>query len=123
MYALPAMMLVGWVGLVSSAATAASDAGAEQGVRFNSAGVLDLADRSQKISAGRPVAVVDLPADDAAEIFSAAEQGEAQPGLRFSDEEFGCAKPSRKCSLEHERKLLEASGLSRPSMASEALGL
>jgi hypothetical protein len=110
MYAVPAMMLVGSVGLVSNAAIAAAGPSAEQGVRFNSAGVLDLADRSQKIVAGRPVAVVDLPSEVAAEIFSAAEQGEAQPGLRFSDDEFGCAKPSRKCSLEQETKRLDAAG-------------
>jgi len=123
MCALPAMMLIGWAGLISSAATAATDAGTEQGVRFNSTGVLDLADRSQKIVAGRPVAVIELPAEVAAEIFSAAEQGETQPNLRFSDDEFGCAKPSRKCSLDQERKLFEAAGLSRPSMASDARGL
>jgi len=110
MHALPAIMLVGWIGLVSNPAIAAAGDSAEQGVRFNSPGVLDLADRSQKIAGGRAVAVVELPAEDAAGIFSAAEQGEAQPALRFSDDEFGCAKPSRKCSLEQERKLLDAAG-------------
>ena len=110
MNALPKIVLVGCAGLVSSAPLAVNAAGQEQGVRFNSAGVLDLADRSQKIVAGRPVAVVELPAEAAAEIFSAAERGEAQPDLRFSDDEFGCAKPSRKCSLEQERKLLQAAG-------------
>jgi len=94
--------------LVTATMSVANSSSDDKGVRFNSAGVLDLADRSQKISAGRPVAVVDLPADDAAGIFAAAEQGDAQPGLRFSDDEFGCAKPSRKCSLEHERTSLQA---------------
>ncbi len=100
------------VSVVLAAATmsAANSSGDDNGVRFNSAGVLDLADRSQKIAAGKPVVVVDLAGEDAAEIFSAAEQGEAQPALRFSDDEFGCARPSRKCSLEHERKLLQATG-------------
>jgi len=98
------------VALVATKVSAANSSGNDKGLRFNSTGVLDLADRSQKIAAGRPVAVVDLAGEDAAEIFSAAEQGEAQPGLRFSDEEFGCAKPARKCSLEHERKLLETAG-------------
>jgi len=109
MHALPAIMLVGWVGLTSNAA-AATAANEGQGVRFNSPGVLDLADRSQKIAGGRAVAVGELPGEAAAEMFSAAGQDEAQPGLRFSDDEFGCAKPSRKCSLEQERKLLEAAG-------------
>jgi hypothetical protein len=110
--------------IVSGAVIAAEkDPGPDRGVRFNSPGVLDLADRSQKIAGGKAVVVAELPAGDAAEIFSASEQGEAQPGLRFSDDEFGCAKPSRKCSLEQERKRLASAGLSRPSMASEALGL
>jgi len=98
------------VALVAVTMSAANSSGDDKGLRFNSAGVLDLAGRSQKIAAGRPVAVVDLASEDAAEIFSAAEQGEAQPGLRFSDDEFGCPKPSRKCSLEQERKMLQAAG-------------
>ena len=98
------------VALVAVTASAANGSGDDKGLRFNSAGVLDLADRSQKIAAGRPVAVVDLAGEDAAEIFSAAEQGDAQPGLRVSDDEFGCRKPSRKCSLEQERKKLQAAG-------------
>jgi len=96
--------------LIAATVSAANSAGDDKGLRFNSAGVLDLADRSQKIAAGRLVAVVDLAGEDAAEIFSAAEQGEAQPALRFSDDEFGCIKASRKCSLEHERKMLQAAG-------------
>ncbi len=96
--------------LAPTVAAAAGTGAVDQGLRFNSAGVLDLADRTQEIDGGGTVAVVDLPAEDAAEIFSAAEVGEAQAGLRFSDDEFGCAKPSRKCSLDHERKLLETAG-------------
>ena len=96
--------------LVAATMSAANSSGDDNGVRFNSAGVLDLANRSQKITGGRPVVVAELAGEDAAEIFSAAEQGETQPGLRYSDDEFGCTKPSRKCSLERERKLLQATG-------------
>jgi hypothetical protein len=110
MYAPSRIALIVSVALVAATSSAANSSGDDKGLRFNSAGVLDLANRSQKIAAGRAVAVVELAAEDAAEIFSAAEQGEAQPVLRFSDYEFGCAKPARKCSLEQERKLLEVAG-------------
>jgi len=96
--------------LVTATMGTANSAGDDKGVRFNTPGVLDLAERSQKIAGGTAVVIAELAGEDAAEIFSAAEVGEAQPGLRFSDDEFGCNKPSRKCSLEHERKLLEAAG-------------
>jgi len=108
MHAPGRIALIVSVALVAATMSAANSSGDDKGVRFNTPGVLDLADRSQKITGGRAVEVGELQAEDAAEIFSAAEVGEAQPGLRFSDDEFGCAKPSRKCSLEHERKLLEA---------------
>jgi hypothetical protein len=113
MHAPGRIALIVSVALASATTSAANSAGDEKGLRFNSAGVLDLADRSQKIAGGRAVEVGELAAEDAAEIFSAAEVGEAQAGLRFSDDEFGCAKPSRKCSLEHERKLLEGAAAKR----------
>jgi hypothetical protein len=77
-------------------------------LRFDSPGVLDLAERSQHVAGGQAVAVSELAAGDAERIFAAPAIGEDPPVLRFSDDEFGCAKPSRQCSLEHERKLLDA---------------
>ena len=81
---------------------------APAGVRFNSPGVLDLAERSQHISGGHAVPAVELAAADAEAIFAAPAQAE-MTGLVFSDEIFGCKKPSHRCSLEHERALVAAS--------------
>jgi hypothetical protein len=100
-----ALLLSGLAGL-----GAAAQAGGERGLRFDSPGVLDLAERSQAIAKGRPVAVVELAAADAARIFGAPAIGEDPPLLRFSDDEFGCAQPARKCSLQHEGKLIAAAG-------------
>jgi hypothetical protein len=82
----------------------------ERGLRFDSPGVLDLAERSQRIAGGEPLPGRDLVAADAERVFAAPAIGEDPPVLRFSDDEFGCAKPSRQCSLDHERKLLAAAG-------------
>jgi hypothetical protein len=94
-----------------SATLAADKPDADKGLRFNSHGVLDLADRSLTIEGGKPVAVATLDAAEAGRIFAAPGIGEEPPGLRFSDDEYGCKTPSRKCSLEHERKLLDAAGV------------
>jgi len=79
------------------------------GLRFNSPGVLDLAERSQRIAGGVSVPVAELAAADAEAVFGAAAVAE-MTGLIFSDEVYGCTKPSHRCSLAHERALLAASG-------------
>jgi hypothetical protein len=98
-------LLLGAIPLVGLAAPPAIG---ERGLRFDSPGVLDLAERSQRIAGGQVVRAGDLAATDAERIYAAPAIGEDPPVLRFSDDEFGCAKPSRQCSLEHERKLLDA---------------
>ncbi|HET7063009.1 MAG TPA: hypothetical protein VFI49_01950 [Rudaea sp.] len=95
---------------IAAAPLAAAVAGNEHGVRFNTAGVLDLAERSQTVANGRAVPAAELPATDAQEIFAAQAVGENELPLRFSDDVFGCAKPSRQCSTQHERALIDASG-------------
>jgi hypothetical protein len=87
-----------------------SSCSAERGVRFDSPGVLDLAERSQRIAGATAVTASKIAPADAERIFAAPSIGEDPPMLRFSDDEFGCAPPSRQCSLEHERKLLAAAG-------------
>jgi len=84
--------------------------GADRGLRFNSPGVLDLAERSLQVADGHPVPVTAMSDADAQMILAAPAIGEESLALAFSDDVFGCSKPSRKCSAEGERKLLEAAG-------------
>jgi hypothetical protein len=81
---------------------------AAEGLRFNSAGVLDLAERTQKIS-GDTAQVVALDVTEAAKIIAALTLGEDQATLPFSDDVYHCQKPSKACSQESERKLVDAS--------------
>src|SRR5678816_1582993 len=91
-------------------ARAADKPGADRGLRFNSPGVLDLAERSLQVVDGHPVPVTALSDADAQMILAAPAIGEEPLALAFSDDVFGCSKPSRKCSAEGERKLLGAPG-------------
>lgn len=88
------------------ASGASAAPGAERGLRFNSARVLDLANRSLQIEGGKPLAVSELSDDEAQRIFAAPAIGEDPLPLAFSDEVFGCKKASRKCSRVNERTLL-----------------
>src|SRR5262249_17462178 len=92
------------------AAAADSPAVIGKGTRFNSAGVLDLADLSLRVPDGRAIEVGELAAAAAERIFAAAAVDENELVLRFSDDEFGCKTPSRKCTAGHERQRLDASG-------------
>jgi len=96
------------LGVLAASAQAAASKGGELGLRFNSPEVLDLAERSQKVRGGGSVAVGELTSADAERIFAAPAIDENPPALRFSDDEFGCTKPSRRCSMEHERQLIAA---------------
>ncbi|HSE13867.1 MAG TPA: hypothetical protein VLB69_14635 [Rudaea sp.] len=98
------------VALAPIIAAAAGNGVPDKGLRFNTPGVLDLAERSQRISGGTAVPVGELAGTDAETIFAAAAVGENEPLLRFSGDVFGCAKPSRHCSMQHERALIETSG-------------
>jgi hypothetical protein len=82
--------------------------------------VLDLAERSLQVGAGKAVAISALDGVDAARILAAPAHDENEPALRFSDDEYGCSilergrpergRPSRKCALEHESALIAAAG-------------
>jgi hypothetical protein len=97
-------------GLAARLVAAEEHEPSDRGLRFDSPGVLDLAERSQQIAGSQAVPVAELAAADAERIFAAPAIGEDPPMLRFSDDEYGCEKASRACSQEHERKLTSASG-------------
>ena len=99
------------LGVVAFAAvtTGVSQARSPQGLRFDNPAVLDLAERSQKTASEKPVPVATLAVADSEKILAAPTLSEEQPSLRFSDDVYACKKPSKICSLEHERKLIGAS--------------
>ncbi|MEO5624500.1 MAG: hypothetical protein ABIQ70_00650, partial [Dokdonella sp.] len=80
------------------------------GLRFDSPGVLNLAERTQTIKAGREVPAASLSAADTKEILTAPTLDETAPALGFSDDEYDCKPPSRTCSLLQERTLMGATG-------------
>jgi len=88
----------------------AVDRVADKGLRFDSAGVLDLAERSAKNEHGAPLPVTALAGVDADRILAAPARSEDEPVLRFSDDEFACKPASSRCSLAAERKLIDATG-------------
>lgn len=94
------------VALESFQATAAAERA--RGLRFDSPGVLDLAQRSTKAS-GDAAAVVALADADAAAIFAAPAIGEDPPALAFSEDVFGCGEKGPRCLAEHEKALIAAS--------------
>jgi hypothetical protein len=81
-----------------------------RGLRFDSPGVLDLAERTQTIENGSAVPVRALGTADAQAILAATALDEAQPALRFSDDQYVCVPPSRVCSEAGERALVDAAG-------------
>ena len=81
----------------------------QRGVRFDSPGVLDLADREKVAPLTRDVAVVAMSLDDAERVGAAPALSSDQATLSFSDDEFGCKPPSQVCSKAAERKRLDAS--------------
>ena len=94
----------------ATGAGAAPKTDSDRGLRFNSPGVLDLANRSLQVEGGKSVPVAALSDDQAQRVFAAPAVGEDSLPLSFSDEVFGCKTPARKCSQEHESKLLQAAG-------------
>jgi hypothetical protein len=88
--------------------SASAKDGMQWGLRFDSPGVLDLAERTQQI-AGATAAVTALAPAEAGKILAAPTLSEEQPSLPFSDDVYGCKKPSKTCSAEHEGKLIGAS--------------
>jgi hypothetical protein len=78
-------------------------------LRYDSRGVLDLAIRVAQLH-GAPIPVSVLAAGDAAKITAASTIAEDPLLLPFSDDVYACTKPSKTCSRQNERKLIEASG-------------
>ena len=79
----------------------------DRGLRFDSPGVLDLAQRSAKLDAGKRVAVDALPPADVSSILTAAPITEETPlQLGFSEDDFGCKGGAASCMKEHEAKLI-----------------
>ncbi|QBB71454.1 hypothetical protein ELE36_14410 [Pseudolysobacter antarcticus] len=83
--------------------------GVGTGLRFNSAAVLDLAERTQKIG-GTAIPRIALTQADADAILAASAISEETPPLDFSDDLYGCKMPSKTCSQQHEKKLIEVAG-------------
>jgi hypothetical protein len=100
--------LLGMIALLAFSAFEAQAQGGAQGLRFNSPTVLDLAERTQKAT-GAVAPVTALAPAEAEKILAAPTLSEEQPSLRFSDDIYGCKKPSKACSTEHERKLIGSS--------------
>jgi hypothetical protein len=92
---------------LTSTAAFAAEHNASRGLRFDSPGVLDLAERSQR-PAGGSAAVTTLSAEDAKHILAAAALDEEHATLPFSEDLFGCKAEDNACVGEHERKLLAA---------------
>jgi hypothetical protein len=88
----------------------ASQGGEERGLRFDSAGVLDLAQRSLHLDAGVRVEIGALSDDDAQRIFAAPAIGDDPLPLAVSTDVFGCHTPSAACAHAGERKLLATAG-------------
>jgi len=101
--------------VAAAAPGSAAPAPVDRGLRFDSPGVLDLAERSLQVSDGKALAISVLDGADAQRILAAPAQGENEPVLRFSDDEYGCStvergRPARKCALQHENGLIAAAG-------------
>src|SRR3954469_6844385 len=79
----------------------------EHGLRFDSAGVLDLAQRSARLDGGKPLVFAALPAADASALAAQASITEETPlQLGFSEQAFGCKEGAAQCMKDHEAKLI-----------------
>jgi len=93
--------------IVCMAALAMAKSAPDRGLRFDSSGVLDLAERSLKLDAAKRVTLDALPPADAKSILEAAPITEETPlQLGFSEDDFGCKGGAAPCMKEHEAKLI-----------------
>lgn len=95
------------VGLVTPIAAAVAAGTAAQGLRFDSAGVLDLAAHEALLS-GPALQVRALDAETAKAILAAPALDQEHATLPFSDSAFGCPPEPRTCIVLHERQLIAA---------------
>lgn len=80
----------------------------QQGLRFNSAGLMDLAKRSLKHQGSTKLPIGLLPAVSANDILAAPDLGQDRATLPFSDAVFACAAQLAGCLIENERTLISA---------------
>ena len=95
--------------IASIAASSTACAQTDRGLRFDSAGVLDLA-QPQTFAAGVDVPTAPLDDAAAATIIAMPTLSQEQATLPFSDDAFACKPPATVCSSKHEAALLAASG-------------
>jgi hypothetical protein len=94
--------------LVLAGAAAAAKSAPDHGLRFDSPGVLDLAQRPLKNAPQKALSIDVLESSIAAAIVAAPAIGADSPQLKFSEDEFGCKDGARQCAQTHEAKLLAA---------------
>ena len=94
--------------LVLLAAGATAKNPPDRGLRFDSPGVLDIAQRPLKNPPQKALAIDVLDASAAAAIVAAPVIGTDPPQLKFSEDEFGCKDGVRQCAQTREAKLLAA---------------
>jgi hypothetical protein len=94
------------LGFLAAGATAKN--APDRGLRFDSPGVLDIAQRPLKNAPQKALPIDALEASAAAAIVAAPAIGADPPQLRFSDDEFGCKDGVRQCAHAREAKLLAA---------------
>ncbi len=81
----------------------------DRGMRFDSAGVLDLA-QPQSLAAGVDVPTSPLDDADASKIIAMPTLSQEQATMPFSDDAFACQPASTACSSKHEAALVTSSG-------------
>jgi hypothetical protein len=102
-----ALIPIVMIPIVCVSAFATAKGAPDRGLRFDSTGVLDLASRSLKLDAGKPLTFGTLPAADAVAITATASITDETPlQLAFSEDQFGCKQGAQACMKEHEAKLI-----------------
>jgi len=91
-----------------AAFAAAKKTATDHGLRFDSPGVVDLAQRPLRVAGAKPLAFGALDEAGAAAILAAPAIAADPPPLKFSADHFGCAPAQTRCVPEHEAKLIAA---------------
>jgi hypothetical protein len=101
------LLSIACVGALAMAEGSLARSAPDRGLRFDSPGVLDLAQRSAKLEAGKRAILDVLPPADASSILAAAPINEETPlQLGFSEDVFACKGGAAACMREHEAKLI-----------------
>lgn len=91
-----------------AAFAAAKKTAADHGLRFDSPGVVDLAQRPLRATGAKALAFGTLDDTTAAAIVTAPTVAADPPQLKFSGDQFGCAPAQTRCVPDHEAKLIAA---------------